>query len=259
EVTDIGAFFSTFPVTLDGEPPLKKKRVEAGFPGSRGLFDKWRAAQQKLRRHHLMTKWSKQRPRLDQVQSFLRRSGWSTNCIPAEEVVRRWVPPSTGQEEQDVLHYVRDQNWTGLIITESQKDGAGRGVFATRDFNQGSHICDYHGRVISASEGRRIMESLKEGEGSYIFFFKTANKDLCIDAQAEHCQCHPQLTTFGRLINHSAKNFNVKCVVAKLAGLAEPTLLIKATRDICAGEEILIDYGVRRRSFGGEGMDLPWL
>uniref|UniRef100_A0A087YM05 Uncharacterized protein n=1 Tax=Poecilia formosa TaxID=48698 RepID=A0A087YM05_POEFO len=52
--TGITSCDSSFPVTLDGEPPLKKKRVEAGFPGSRGLLDKWRVAQQKLRRHHLM-------------------------------------------------------------------------------------------------------------------------------------------------------------------------------------------------------------
>ncbi|XP_014882572.1 N-lysine methyltransferase SETD8-B-like, partial [Poecilia latipinna] len=224
------------------------------------LFDKWRSAQLKLRRRHLMTKWRKEKPTLDQVQRCLSRSKWNKNCVPAGDVVRLWAPPlPTGQEETDVARYVSEQSWAGLVVAQSQRPGAGRGVFATRDFSKGSVLCDYHGRLVSARQGRRILANLKEAEGCYVFFFKLAEQNLCVDAQPEHCCCHPDIPTFGRLVNHSAKSSNSKCVVANRPGLGQPTVLITATRDIAAGEEVLMDYGVRRRSFGGEGMDLFWL
>uniref|UniRef100_A0A096LTV6 Uncharacterized protein n=1 Tax=Poecilia formosa TaxID=48698 RepID=A0A096LTV6_POEFO len=151
-----------------------------------------------MRRRHLMTKWSKQKPTLDQVQRFLWRSRWSKNCVPAGEVVRRWAPSRpTGREETDVARYVGGQSWAGLVIAESQRPGAGRGdLTGTRDFSQGSVICDYHGRLVSASEGRQILGT--EG-GRGLFFSKSGDQDLCVDAQP----CHPHITTFGRLINHS--------------------------------------------------------
>ncbi|MEQ2308918.1 hypothetical protein AMECASPLE_033191 [Ameca splendens] len=57
------------------------------------------------------------------------------------------------------------------------------------------------------------------------------------------------------MINHSSKDFNYKGMVFTLSGEALPVLLIKATQDIQVGQELLIDYGVTRKSFGGEAAD----
>uniref|UniRef100_A0A3Q2T448 SET domain-containing protein n=1 Tax=Fundulus heteroclitus TaxID=8078 RepID=A0A3Q2T448_FUNHE len=132
-------------------------------------------------------------------------------------------------------------------------------VFATKDFARGAVVCDYHGPVVSAEEGRRVLEALQPGEGSYIFFFKAGEQKLCVNSQVAPCQCHPDKATFGRMINHSTKKLNVKGMVFHVPGEALPVLLIKAARDIKAGEELLIDYGVTQRSFGGEAQGLSWL
>lgn len=128
-------------------------------------------------------------------------------------------------------------------------------------FSKGDVVCDYHGRLISEAEGKAIQEEQQEGMG-YLFFFK--GKDgahLCVDAQTFPCQCHPDRDTFGRRINHSAKNFNLKPEVYRLNFPDGPrdTVLFRASKNIRCNEELRFDYGVRRKSFKGEGMDLEWL
>ncbi|OCT56099.1 hypothetical protein XELAEV_18002380mg [Xenopus laevis] len=39
----------------------------------------------------------------------------------------------------------------------------------------------------------------------------------------------------------------------------KPYILFSANEDIDAGTELLFDYGVTRKSFSGEGADLPWI
>uniref|UniRef100_A0A3Q2FFP9 SET domain-containing protein n=1 Tax=Cyprinodon variegatus TaxID=28743 RepID=A0A3Q2FFP9_CYPVA len=127
-------------------------------------------------------------------------------------------------------------------------------VFATKDFGRGTIICNYHKSVVDAEEGRRVLKALQPGADCYIYFFKAGEQNLCVSAQKEFCQCHPQKATIGRKINHSSKRFNVKGMVFHMPGEALPVLLIKAMRDIKAGEELLIDYGATQKSYG-----LSWL
>ena len=129
-------------------------------------------------------------------------------------------------------------------------------------FSKGEVVCDYHGRIIPASEGKTLMDDLEEGVMCYLFFFK--GKDggsLCIDAQTFPCQCHPLKDTFGRRMNHSRKQFNVKPVHCQLQSPDGPrdTVIFLASRDIKVSEELLWDYGVRKTSFRGEGLNLDWL
>lgn len=115
-------------------------------------------------------------------------------------------------------------------------------------FSRGDVICDYHGKVISAAEGREKMEKLEVGAMCYLFFIKgRLGTKLCIDSQTFPCECHPGKDTFGRRMNHSAKNFNVKPVVFQLSFPDGPqdTVLFLATRDIGVDEELRWDYGVR--------------
>ena len=62
-------------------------------------------------------------------------------------------------------------------------------------------------------------------------------------------------------MNDSGKASNVKPVLIQLnfADGPQDTVLFLAQRDIDVNEELGLDYGVRRRSFGEEGMDLTWL
>lgn len=58
----------------------------------------------------------------------------------------------------------------------------------------------------------------------------------------------------GRLVNHSATQANATVKVVQLK--EEPYLCIFASRDILVGEELLIDYGERRKYILEA---LPWL
>lgn len=136
------------------------------------------------------------------------------------------------------------------------------GVIATMPFSKGDVICDYHGKLLSEPEGKKRMEALEEGAMCYLFFFKGRfGTKLCLDAQTFPCECHPAKDTFGRRMNHSCKAFNVKPVVFRLnlPDGAKDSVLFLATRDIAVNDELCWDYGVRRASFKGEGMDLDWL
>ncbi|XP_039464967.1 uncharacterized protein LOC116331962 isoform X3 [Oreochromis aureus] len=48
------AFQRTFPVTLNGEPPSKRRCVQAGFPHYRAHYHKWRELQLKQRVQHIL-------------------------------------------------------------------------------------------------------------------------------------------------------------------------------------------------------------
>lgn len=134
------------------------------------------------------------------------------------------------------------------------------GVVATRRFSKGDIVCDYHGKVIPAAEGRAMMQNIHD-EAGYVFFFKAGQRDLCIDAQTFPCECHPDANTVGRRINHSSKRPNLKpfhCVL-KVNGEDKDVILFKALQDITVDTQFKFDYGVKRKSFRGEGLNLEWL
>ena len=101
-----------------------------------------------------------------------------------------------------------------------------------------------------------MMERLNDRAG-YLFFFR----DLCIDAQTFPCDCHPDMDTVGRRIKHSSKKANLKplhCVL-RVDGEDRDVILFKAIENIKVDEELKYDFGMRRKSFKGEGLDLEWL
>ncbi len=51
---DFSAFLDRFPVSLEGKPPTKKRRVESGFPEDRVFYDKWRTTQYTQREEYLL-------------------------------------------------------------------------------------------------------------------------------------------------------------------------------------------------------------
>ena len=234
------------------------------------------------------------------MAAVVAKERWKTNVPSLPDVLEAWVSPLKAAIEDDegVLKSVVEQRWKGIDFKdfgEHKGRGEGRrgkhsanftvmtlpwqqnnsclrvcvslspfcaGVIATVPFSKGDVICDYHGKLISESEGKRLMDAVQEGEMCYLFFFRgRLGTKLCVDSQNFPCECHPGKDTFGRRMNHSGKAANVKPVVFQLSfpDGAKDTVLFLAQRNIAVNEELLWDYGVRRRSFGEEGMDLTWL
>ncbi|RXN09226.1 N-lysine methyltransferase KMT5A-A-like isoform X2 [Labeo rohita] len=140
------------------------------------------------------------------------------------------------------------------------QQGFHRGVVATRPFSKGDIVCNYHGKVITAAAGRAMMQDM-HNEPGYPFFFKSGPRDMCIDAQTFPCDCRPVADTVGRRINHSSKRPNLKplhCVI-KVDGEDRDVILFRALQDISVDTQLKFDYGVNRKSFRGEGLDLQWL
>ena len=87
----------------------------------------------------------------------------------------------------------------------------------------------------------------KRGKGSYLLFFRHDGRGLCIDATTED-------DSYGRLINHGKKDANLVMKVFVVGDA--PRVAFLASRDIAIGEEILYDYGEKRKDVLQNN---PWL
>nr|XP_055049489.1 uncharacterized protein LOC129434954 [Misgurnus anguillicaudatus] len=160
---DFIEFVARFPVSIEGQPPSKKKRVESGFPDDRVFYDKWRITQYAQRQEYLLSHFTVRKPSAAKVARLIMQEGWKVNCPKPEDIERLWVPPSKVAVEDDkfILSCVSQQTWSGLAIKDfGAKQGLG--VVATRQFSMHDIVCDYHGRVISGAEGRAKMEGLND-------------------------------------------------------------------------------------------------
>ncbi|CAK6983379.1 hypothetical protein F2P81_025524, partial [Scomber scombrus] len=203
------------------------------------------------------TKCSRWAPTIQRVAKYISEEGWTANHPRPQDIVSKWRPANKTQVESDpgIMRMVRRQKWSGLAIMDFGGN-KGHGVVATKHFEVGSIVCDYHGKLITKAEGNKMMEST-EGEKGFLFFFN----DLCIDAQTFPCECHPSQDTAGRKMNHSKKRFNVKPLHCKMKFPEgeRDIILFQATKDIAINDELLFDHGVRRKSFHSEAMALLWL
>ncbi|XDV26262.1 hypothetical protein PO909_030020 [Leuciscus waleckii] len=168
---DFLAFLDRFPVSLEGVPPSKKQRMEAGFSEDRNFYDKWRATQYAQREKHLLSYYKLRKPSAAKVSRLIAQEGWRVNCPRPEDIVQLWKPaPNTVLENDDfVIRCVSNQTWTGLAIKDF---GAPEGlrVVATRHFAKDDILCDYHGNVVTAAEGRANVLR-QHNEPGYVFFF----------------------------------------------------------------------------------------
>jgi len=120
-----------------------------------------------------------------------------------------------------------------LIVKKSGIPKSGKGLFTTKDIAKGQIVCEYEGEKITWKECLRRNEAQK-GKGGYYFHINDRN---CVDAQ---------FTTWalGRYANDAAGPSRIagvrnNCVYEVIKG--KP--YIKATRNIKAGNEILVSYG----------------
>ncbi|XP_012725093.1 N-lysine methyltransferase KMT5A-A [Fundulus heteroclitus] len=119
-------------------------------------------------------------------------------------------------------------------------EGKGRAVFATRCFQKGDYIVEYHGDLLQITDAKKREAEYAQNPatGCYMYYFQYLCKTYCVDATKETGR-------MGRLINHS-KNGNCQTKLHDINGV--PHLILVASRDIDKGEEFLYDYGDRSKA-----------
>ncbi|KAG9261354.1 hypothetical protein AMEX_G24877 [Astyanax mexicanus] len=260
-LTDQAAYdklLRSYPVTLDGVPPKRSKRVSLAGQYERYCYDRWRSEQLELRVQHVLEHFARRLPSESRVKAWIEKQGWSSNISDAASIVQQWKPSGgidVAMNSAVLQKFCRTQRWKGLSVAEIE--GKGRGVVVTRPFAWGEVVCDYHGKVVSRQEGLVTHATTAEQESGYMFFYNSGQVARCIDAHEEECPCHPGMCTFDRLINHSSKKANLRPRLYSVDG--KDVILFIAIRNIKVQEELLFDYGVNRKSFAGEGLDLVWL
>jgi SET domain-containing protein len=120
-----------------------------------------------------------------------------------------------------------------LKIKESQIPAAGMGLWAEKDFKRGESIVKYDGETITWKEcNRRNMA--QEGYGCYYLFI---NKRKCVDAQYS-------TWAQGRYANDAAGFHRIEGLRNNARyEIRKGEAYIIASRNIKAGEEILVSYG----------------
>ena len=70
--------------------------------------------------------------------------------------------------------------WTVFVCVSQVKhrDGRGRGVFTTTDFDNGQFVCEYAGELISSKEAKVREESYcrNPAVGCYMYYFQFKEK-----------------------------------------------------------------------------------
>lgn len=133
---------------------------------------------------------------------------------------------------------ILEEDETGLEVTTLPDKG--RGVIATQHFEKGSALLEYVGETVTRSVGIRREKDLPTEAGSYLFYYHHNGRIYCIDATSE------QIKRKARLVNHSYSNPNA-CMRKVICSKQGVRLILFAYKDISPSEEILYDYGERRR------------
>ncbi|CAL8359774.1 unnamed protein product [Gadus morhua 'NCC'] len=153
----------------------------------------WRRIQLEKRVLHVSASAGRQRPTEAKVAAIVAKEEWKTNVPSLPDVLQAWVSPLKAAIEDDkgVLKSVVEQRWKGIDFKDF-REHKGRGVIATMPFSKGEVICDCHGKLISESEGKKMMDEMQEGVMCYLFFVRgRLGTKLCIDSQNFPCECRP--------------------------------------------------------------------
>ena len=138
-----------------------------------------------------------------------------------EPVVETKPPPVVEQRED-----------SGLEVRESKIEGAGQGLFATRDFKEDEEICQYRGTIRTFKQ----MWQMKLHEKEYVMGGFGLN--VHVDAGP-----HPEI--LARYINDNLDEtkLNARFKKIKFCDPKKCHAQVRALRDIAAGEEIYCSYG----------------
>lgn len=120
-----------------------------------------------------------------------------------------------------------------VYVKESQIPSSGMGLWAKKDFKRGDIIVKYDGDKITWKECERRNEK-QEGFGGYYLYI---NERKCIDAQYT-------LWAMGRYANDATGMIRIKGLRNNSRyEIRKGEAFIIASRNIKAGEEILVSYG----------------
>uniref|UniRef100_A0A9L0TER5 N-lysine methyltransferase KMT5A n=1 Tax=Equus caballus TaxID=9796 RepID=A0A9L0TER5_HORSE len=179
----------------------------------------------------------KQAPR-KKAQGKTQQNRKLTDFYPVRRSSRKSKAELQSEERKRIDELIESGKEEGMKI--DLIDGKGRGVIATKQFSRGEFVVEYHGDLIEITDAkkREALYAQDPSTGCYMYYFQYLSKTYCVDATRE-------TNRLGRLINHS-KCGNCQTKLHDIDGV--PHLILIASRDIAAGEELLYDYGDRSRA-----------
>ncbi|XP_037016867.2 N-lysine methyltransferase KMT5A isoform X2 [Artibeus jamaicensis] len=179
----------------------------------------------------------KQAPR-KKAQGRTQQNRKLTDFYPVRRSSRKSKAELQSEERRRIDKLIESGKEEGMKI--DLIDGKGRGVIATKQFSRGEFVVEYHGDLIEITDARKreALYAQDPSTGCYMYYFQYLSKTYCVDATRE-------TNRLGRLINHS-KCGNCQTKLHDIDGV--PHLILIASRDIEAGEELLYDYGDRSRA-----------
>ncbi|XP_034727722.1 lysine methyltransferase 5Ab [Etheostoma cragini] len=169
-----------------------------------------------------------------------------TDYYPIRRSNRKTNAELKSEEHRHIDDLIKNDTEEGLQIKHIE--GKGRGIFAVKSFKKGEFVVEYHGDLLELAEAKRREAQYAQDpkKGCYMYYFQYQSKTYCVDATEE-------TSRLGRLINHS-KSGNCQTRLHPIKGT--PHLILVASRDIDAEEELLYDYGDRSKS---SVLAHPWL
>lgn len=161
-----------------------------------------------------------------------------TDFHPVRRSSRKSKAELQSEEKKKIDELIESGKEEGLKV--ELIDGKGRGVIAMKQFSQGDFVVEYHGDLLELTDAkkREALYAQDPSIGCYMYYFQYRSKTYCVDATRE-------TNRLGRLINHSRYG-NCKTKLHDIDSV--PHLILIASRDIAAGEEILFDYGDRSKA-----------
>jgi histone-lysine N-methyltransferase SETD8 len=137
--------------------------------------------------------------------------------------------------QQQFIEVVQEKNHFSIVETL----GKGKGVISKINFGVGDWVFEYKGVLMNHKEAiiKEKQYSEDDNTGSFMFFFTSQNKSLCIDATVD-------MGTVCRMVNHSRRNPNIKPkVFCDPEQQGRPRVIFIACKNIEIGEELQYDYG----------------
>ncbi|KAK3610498.1 hypothetical protein CHS0354_016687 [Potamilus streckersoni] len=130
------------------------------------IRDRLRYQRNVLRVAEVISSFSRMRPTEKQLTELLKRKDWYTKRTLGD-IQKQWTPSdrrdTTNQhrveEERKWIDCIASQKWNSCIIRLTDDPSIGKGIFAKEDIKSGQVVCDYHGDLISHSEGMKRYNS----------------------------------------------------------------------------------------------------
>ncbi|KAL1244180.1 N-lysine methyltransferase KMT5A [Trichinella spiralis] len=181
------------------------------------------------------------------IHSKIPHSQTAKNSCNSRQITEFFTVRKSGRKTASELQEEKFDKLKKAILSVCQ-DGLevcefpvkGRGVIATKKFYRDDFVVEYRGELIDSTEAQRRERDYQNSSqvGCYMYYFSYKGKRYCVDAT-------PESSHFGRLLNHSAKDPNVKSKIVNIDD--NPRIIFVAKRDVEIGEELLYDYGDRRK------------